>query len=84
MQIDFQKAGAGERGGVAQQTQLATVADHGPGVVGAGVEKLLRQLERDFLAWPLPVTAKRGLATSSPKVCGATTTGKAPARNVTG
>ena len=29
---------------------MAAVADHGPGVVRAGVEKLLRQLEGGFLA----------------------------------
>ena len=67
-----------------QQAQLAAVADHGPGVVGAGVEKLLRQLEGGFLACAVAATAKRGSAASSPRVCGATTTGKAPARNVTG
>ncbi|WP_434132041.1 hypothetical protein [Methylocaldum sp. GT1BB] len=50
LQVHFQKAGAGERGGVAQQAQLLAVADHAPAVFGAGVEQLLQGLEGGFLS----------------------------------
>ena len=44
-QVAFEVGGAGEAGGVAQQAQLAAVADNAPDVVGAGVEQLLHGLE---------------------------------------
>ncbi|MNN69064.1 hypothetical protein D3C81_1848190 [compost metagenome] len=49
-QIDFEKAGASERGGVAQQAQLFAVADDAPLQRFAGVEQFLHGLERRFLA----------------------------------
>ncbi|MCY1262615.1 hypothetical protein D9M68_203050 [compost metagenome] len=49
-EIDLQKAGASERGGVAQQAQLFAVADDTPLQRFAGVEQFLHGLERGFLA----------------------------------
>ena len=49
-QIDFEKAGTGERGSVAQQPQLLAVADDAPLQRFAGVEQFLHRLERGFLA----------------------------------
>ena len=50
LQIKFEVAGAGERGGIAQQAQGFPVGHQRPLVHGAGVEKLLRQLEGGFFA----------------------------------
>jgi hypothetical protein len=47
-QIDFEKAGAGEAGRVAQQPQLSAVADDAPLQRFAGVEQFLHGLERGF------------------------------------
>ena len=50
LQIKLKVAGAGERGGVAQQAQGFAVAHQRPLVHGAGVEQFLRQLEGGFFA----------------------------------
>jgi len=58
-QIDFEKAGTGEAGGVAQQAQLPAVADDAPEVIRAGVEQLLHGLEGGL---PATTTALHGKA----------------------
>ena len=80
LQIKLKVAGAGERGGVAQQAQGFAVAHQRPLVRGAGVEQFLRQLKGGFFAAAAAGDGKACVGLVQPQGVGCHHDGQAGAR----